>query len=188
VVFDRVLQGDDVDLLRVELAQHCVHGGGFAGTGRADDQDDAARIVVDQIVEFFVILPGKADALHGEHVLALVEKPDGDFFTENRRQGRDPKVHVQLADPHVRAAVLRDAVLRDVEAAHHLDTGDDGILRVLRHGQGFIENAVHAETDHHFLLARFEVNIARVFHDRPLDDRIHQPDGRSGIDILFPDL
>ena len=44
--FDRVLDGDDVLVaVAVDLVDHGRQRGGFAGSGRAGDQDQAARLV-----------------------------------------------------------------------------------------------------------------------------------------------
>jgi hypothetical protein len=45
LVFDRVLDGDDLDVGRVELAQRGVQRGGLAGAGRAGDQQDPVRLL-----------------------------------------------------------------------------------------------------------------------------------------------
>ena len=83
---------------------------------------------------------------------------------------------------HAETAVLRHAALGDIEFAHHLDAGNDGGVPVLGDGRhGVVQHAVDAVLDGHFLVARFDVDIAGAPFERVEDGGIHQLD--DGCDV-----
>ena len=44
-ILDRILYGDDIPRLGIELIQHCIEGGSFAAAGGAADQNHAALAI-----------------------------------------------------------------------------------------------------------------------------------------------
>ena len=58
-----------------------------------------------------------------------------------------PQVERLAADPHADPAVLRDALLGDVQVGHDLQAADQPALDVLRRVHDLVQHAVHAEPD-----------------------------------------
>ena len=85
LVLDRVLDGDDVLLRRVDLVQRGIEGGGLAAAGRAGDQDDAAGAGQEPLHEAARSL-GQADLRQGQDAALLVQKPQHHPLAE---KGRD---------------------------------------------------------------------------------------------------
>ena len=85
---------------------------------------------------------------------------------------------------HAETAVLRNAALGDIELAHDLDARKDGGVPVLgdrRHG--VVQHAVDAVLDGHFLVARFDVDIAGAPFERVEDRGVHQLDNRRDVAV-----
>jgi hypothetical protein len=73
---------------------------------------------------------------------------------------RDAEVDVAALDAHAEAAVLRDALLGDVQLGHDLDAADD--RRVVLLGDrlhGRLEHTVDAVLDHHLVVAGLDVDV-----------------------------
>ena len=81
-------------------------------------------------------------------------------------------------------AVLGDAALGDIELAHDLDARNDGGVPVLGDGRhGVVEHAVDAVLDDDFLIARFDVDVARAALEGVEDGGIDQLDDRRDVAI-----
>ena len=97
---------------------------------------------------------------------AAVEQAHDHPLAVLRRDGRDAHVDLVPADAQRDAAVLRHALLGDVEPRHHLDAADQqrreralGLDHVAQH-------AVDAEADDEPPLLRLDVDVGRAFLDR----------------------
>src|SRR5207244_6233100 len=90
---------------------------------------------------------------------ALVEKTHHDALAVDGGRGRETDVDVASGQLYSNAAVLRQAFLGDVEAAHDLDARDDRILKPLRRTNDLLQNAVDAEPHADVLLLRLDVDI-----------------------------
>ena len=81
-------------------------------------------------------------------------------------------------------AVLRDAALGDIELAHDLDARNDGGVPVLGDGRhGVVQHAVDAVLDDHFLVARFDVDVAGAPLEGVEDGGIDQLDDRRDVAV-----
>ena len=187
IIFHRVLQSDQVDLLPVQLPDHGVHGGGFTASRGAHDQDHAA-VVGDQLGVFIQVRAAEADARLIQKVGGLVQETDHHLFPVNQRQGGNSQIDVLALDPHVGAAVQRNSALRDIHPAHDLDAGDHRRLQVLGHGENLVEHAVDSHAHRHVRLPRLDVNVADPLGHGPLDNGVHQAHRGRADGVLVPDL
>src|SRR5205085_2701827 len=74
-------------------------------------------------------------------------------------------------------AVLREAVLGDVELRDDLDPGENGRGHLGPEGEAVEHHAVDAVTHHQGLAVPFDVDVARVFADGIRQDLVHRGDG-----------
>src|ERR1039458_7339939 len=188
LVFDRVLNGDDLIFVVLDLAERGVERGGFATPGRPGDQHHAVglRDVAPELDEV-----GFAEAHHVERefleLLAhgfLVQHTQYGVFAVDGGHDGDAEIDQAVLIAHAETPVLRHAFLGDIELAHHLDARDDGALPVLGDGRhGIVQHAVDAVLDGHFLVARFDVNIAGSPFQGVKDGGVDQLDDGGDIRI-----
>ena len=187
VVFHGVLQSDQVHVVLVQVVDHGVHGGGFTGTGGAHDQQHAAAAMEHMLV-FLQIAAGKPDGILGELLAGFIQQTCHDLLAVNGGQRGDTEVDVLVLHLHVEAPILGDAVLRDVQAAHDLDTGNDAALQIAGDRHDIAHQAVDPHADLQLILPGLQMDIAGALGDGTLDDGVHQPDGGSVADGVVPQL
>ena len=94
----------------------------------------------------------------------------------------DAEVDGAAGDAQLEAAVLRHALLGDVELGHDLDARDDrGVMALVDRLERFVEHAVDAVLDDHFVVARLDVNVRGAALDGVEDDRVDQLDDRRRL-------
>jgi hypothetical protein len=87
-----------------------------------------------------------------------------------------------VADPET--AVLGHAALGDIELAHDLDAGKDGLVMLARNGRhGGLQHAVDAVLHMQAVVVGLEVNIGSAALERGEDGGVDQPDDRA--DVFF---
>ena len=180
VVLHRVLQGDQIHLLGVELAEHGVHGGGFARAGGAHNEEDAA-LGGHELIVLGEVQSGKAQGGGIQKLDVLVQQADDEFFPVDGGEGGHAQVHLAVADGDVGPPVLGDLPLGDVHAAHDLQPGDDRGLQALGHGEDVAQQAVNPHPDPYLALLGLQVNIAGPLHHGALNDGVDQPHGGGGL-------
>ena len=116
LVFDGVFDGDDAAVDAVELGEEGVEGGGFAGAGGAGDEDDAVGFGEEEF-DLGAVLFAEAEAVEGEACLAGEAEADGLAFDAG--DAGDADVDGLAVGFEMDAAVLGEALLGDVEFAHH---------------------------------------------------------------------
>ena len=95
---------------------------------------------------------------------------------------RDAEVDRAAGDAELEAAVLRHALLGDVELRHDLDAADDrGVMALVDRIERFVEHAVDAVLDHHLVVARLDVNVRGAALDGVEDDRVDELDDRRRV-------
>src|SRR5713101_2516361 len=119
LVLDRVLDGHDVEVRPVDLAEGRVERGGLAAPGGPRHQHDPVRLV-DQPLHGGELVLVHPDLGEVEQHRALVEQAHDDALAEHGGRGGEADVDVAAGELHADAAVLRQALLRDVQAAHDL--------------------------------------------------------------------
>ena len=124
----------------------------------------------------------EAELRHVEHQLVFVEQTQDDLLAEERRQARHAEVDLLERavdrEPDLDAAVLRQALLGDVELRHDLDARRDRVAELHRRRHHVVEDAVDAEPDAELLLVRLDVDVARALLDRRHQHQVHEPDDR----------
>ena len=166
--FDGVFDRDDVEDRIVQLVERGVQRGGFAGAGRAGDEDQSVRRVHGGLH----LLEGvgiQSQLFHARGKVALVEHAQHDFFAMHR--GHDGNAQIKILAGHLdaHAAVLRQPALGDVEAGHDFEARGQRQLHLLGRRGGVHEHAVHAVTQAHAFFKRLNVDVAR-----PVLDGLHQ--------------
>ncbi len=188
LIFDRIFDGDDLVFVVLDLAQRRVEGGGFAGTGRARDEHHPVGLG-DVAAEFHEIALAEADHVERElgELLAhrlFIEHAQHGVFAVDGGHDRDAEIDEPRFVADAETPVLRDAPLGDIELAHDLDAGNDGGVPVLRDGRhGVMQDAVNAVLDDDFLIARFDVDVARAPLERVEDRGVDQLDDRRDVAI-----
>ena len=124
VELHRVLGGHDVGVGLVERGDRGVERVGLARSGGARDQHDAVGLG-DRALEALERVRLEAQLGHVQHELRLVEQPQHDLLAPEGGQRGDAEVHVAAAvldlEADLDAAVLGQALLRDVQLGHDLD-------------------------------------------------------------------
>ena len=126
LILDRILDGEDVEVGRVDLGQAGVQRRRLAGAGRAGDEHDAVR-ALDELVDDHEVIVAEADVGEVEEHARAIEQTDRDALAVDAGRGRDAHVDVLAGDLAADAAVLRQALLGDVEAGHDLDARQDRV-------------------------------------------------------------
>ena len=188
LVLHRVLDGDDFVLVVLDFAQRGVERGGLARPGGAGHQHHAVRLH-DVAPKFHQVAFGEPHHVERQlgELLAhrfLVEHAQHGVLAVDGGHDGNAEIDQAVLVAHAEAPVLRHALLGDIQFAHHLDARNDGGLPVLGDGRhGVVQHAIDAVLDGHFLIARFNVNIARAPLQGIEDGGIHQLDHRSDVAI-----
>ena len=125
LVLDRILDGEDVEVGRVDLGEAGVERRRLARAGRAGDQQDAVRPVDES-----------SRSARGDRRRSRCRRGRGAPSSRSSRRmvmrspcggrrGGDAHVDVLAGDLAADAAVLRQPLLGDVEAGHDLHARDD---------------------------------------------------------------
>ena len=105
LVFDGILDGDDVLVGRVDALETGVERGGLAGTGGTGDEDDAVR-ASNELVDKLVVFLEHAQFFEAEQEGALLEDTHDDTLAEGHGNHRDADVDLFAAEADLDAAVL----------------------------------------------------------------------------------
>jgi hypothetical protein len=117
-----------------------------------------------------------ADVLEVLEHRRLVEQTHHDALAVAGRHGRETDVDVAAGDLDLDAAVLRDALLGDVEAGHDLDAAGDRRGEPLGRPDDLVEHAVHAEPHRDVSLERLDVDVAGALFDGLRHQRVDEAD------------
>ena len=113
----------------------------------------------------------------------FVEHAEHGIFAINRRHDGNAEVDEAALVAHAEAAVLRHALLGDVELAHDLDAAENGAVMLARDGRhGFLQHAVDAVLDVHRIVVALDVNVGGAALERGEDGGVDQAD--DGADVL----
>ena len=139
--------------------------------------------LANQPVKALQVVAGKAEMVEvdGFDRLRAVEQAQHDALAERGRYRRDAQVDVAAGDAQADSAVLRQALLGDIEARHHLDPRGDRRLKALGRRQYVVHHPVHAEAHHHFLFENFNMDVAGAVLDRLRQDAVDELDDRRRI-------
>ena len=177
LVLDRVLDGDDVLLGRVQHLQRGVERRRLARAGGPGDEDRAvrAREGLDEALALGVDHPELVEVDVGA---VLVEHAQDGRFAAHERQRGHADVDPAAVDVQRDAAVLGHAALGDVEVGHDLDARDHAGHEAPRHARGLAEHAVDAVAHDEVALDGLEVDVGGALLDALADERVHELDDR----------
>src|ERR1019366_1146482 len=156
---DRVLGGPDFRIRRIEVFQHRVQGGGLARAGRPADEEQTIGLAYYDFQRLQVVR--REAEFFQRNRLARGENTHDDVLDSAlSRDSGDPQLDVQRTELlELDLAVLRPALLRDVQVAHDLDAGDDGVAVGSRHFDVGRERTVLPEPDLGLALARIGLDV-----------------------------
>jgi len=105
LVFDGVLDGDDLPVGLVDVVERRIKGGRLAGTRRAGDEEDAVG-TGDQALELGLVVREEPELGQAQLEALLVEDSHDDGFAVDGRQDRNAQVDVAAAGAGLDAPVL----------------------------------------------------------------------------------
>ncbi len=128
----------------------------------------------------------EAELLERRHAAVLIEDAQHHLLAVQRAQGRGAEVDLRAVfGGDADAAVLRQALLRDVHARHDLEARDQSLVDPLGQVHHFLQQAVEAVADQDALFHRLDVHVARAGLDRALHDQVDEIDDRRGLAALL---
>ena len=126
-----------------------------------------------------VVARAEAEVRQVEEDARLVQETHDDpLVAAARRDGADADVEALAGDLLRDAAVLREALLGDVERALDLDAADDAVHEGARRAARDVELAVDAVADDDLFLFRLDVDVARALLHRLEEERVDPADDR----------
>ncbi len=174
LVFDRVLDGEDLAGGIVQRGQRGRERRGLARTGRARHHDHAVRL--GQLVgQHGAVARIEAELAEGDEAPAAIEQAQDRGFAARRRHGGD--AHVEVAGPHLdaHAPVLRLAVLGDVEPGQDLDARHERAGRGRARRRDDAQHAVDPHPDLHVAAERLDVDVAGPQRHGLVEDVVERP-------------
>ena len=181
LVFDGILDGNDLVFFGLDLRNRGIQGGRLAAAGGTGDQHHPVRLA-DVSAKFSQV--GLVESHHIQAELAellahrlLVQHPQHRILAMDGRHDGDPKVDAAALVTDPEAPVLRNAPFGDIELGHDLDPGDDGGVMLLGNGRhGLLENAVDPVLDVDVVVFGMDVDVAGPALQGVEDGGVHQPD------------
>ena len=160
LVLDRVLDGDDVPLVAVDLAERGVERGRLAGPGRPAAEEHAVRLG-DQAADLLDQLGPHPQVFELGDRRAVVEDSHDQLLAGLRARGRHAEVQVAALELGAERAVLRLPLLGDVHRREDLEDVDHGVAGGPVERLGGVEDAVDPVADRELLGGRLEVDVGR---------------------------
>ena len=178
LVFDGVLDRDELPVGLVHVVQATVKRRGFSGARGSSDEDDAVG-EVDALFELRLVVREEAQVGQPEEQRGFVEDAHHDAFAVDRGNRGNAEVDRLVRKADLDAAVLRQALFRDAHRLRHdFEPAHDGAVQAFRRGLHFLQDAIDAETDAELALERLDVDVARAVrvgleqeHRNHFDDR-----------------
>src|SRR5690606_18737100 len=177
VIFDRILDREDLLLRSDDGMEGGVERGGLAASGRTGDEDDPVG-PFDQPDETAVGFLVHAELGQREEDAIFVEHAHDDPLAEKHGDDAHAQIHLPAADRELDPAVLRQPLLRDIHVREDLDAAEDRGLESADLGRQLrgLEDAVDAIANGELVLVRLDVDVARALVDRLDDDLVDEPD------------
>src|SRR6266513_5964928 len=178
LVFNRVLDGDDLLVGKVDALERGIERGRFAAAGWAGHEKNAVRElgVVFHAPEHAVVEPQTQQIV--EIARRAVEQAHHNAFAVERGQGRDTQIDFAPQNLKLDAAILRQTPFSNVQLGHQFQARNDGGLQLARWGLLIEQNTVNAVAHAKLFLERLDVDVARPLLDGQADHGVHQPNDR----------
>src|SRR6185437_2937927 len=188
LVLNRVLNGDDLVLIALDLIQRGVERGRLAGSGWTCHQHHPVRLA-DVAPKALQVTFVEADYVQRQlpELLAhrfLVEHAQHSVFAMHGGHDGNSKVDQPPLVAHAKTSVLGKPPLGDIQLAHNFDSGEDGQMMLARNGShGRLQHAVNAVLHMERIVIGFDVDVRCPPLQRGKDGCVHQPD--DWADVLF---
>ena len=167
LVFDRVLDGRDVDAGRVQEIKHGVERRRLSASGGTGREDESGGFL-DRLVKRFKSVAVESQSLECEPCAPFAQKAHHGLLAEIGRERRDTERHFLSVRIELEASVLRKALLIELHAGENFDAGGDGRGGGLGKRHRVVEDAVDAIAHQKLVLLRLDVDIGCVLRDRVL--------------------
>ncbi len=178
LIFDGVLDREDLAVRRVERAERGVERGRLAAAGRARRKQDAVGLLQQgEDMRQRDVVEAQRREVHRQR--PAIEDAQHRAFAVNRRHQRDAEVDVLAAHRQADAPVLGDAAFGDVQPGHDLDARENGRRQGARRRFDLVKHAVDAVAHAKIALAGLDMDVGGARLDRAADEMIHQPDDRG---------
>ena len=178
LIFDRIFDGDDLAVIRVEDSHDAVERRGFTGSGRSDDENHTVRHV-EQRFQFLSCVVEKTDFVQIEDALVFLQQTENDTFAVHAGDGGNTDVQRIAGRVQFDTTILREAAFRDVHAREQLNTRCDGGVLVFRRAENGLQQTVDTETDGDFCFGRFDMDIGRAHFLCAVEDIGNETDDRG---------
>ena len=165
-IFNRILNSNNLLFLTIEIIQRAIERRRLTAAGGSRDQHHPVRLLDESSDPNHVpLLESAALEVQGDEFTVgrfLVEDTDNRVLAVNAGHDRNAEIDRPLLDAKLETAVLGNALLRDVELGHDLESRDDRRVEFLIDRlHRLVQRAVDAVLDQNVLLTRFDVNIGR---------------------------
>src|SRR6266851_1015997 len=177
LVFDRVLDGEQLAARHVEAEERGIETGRLAATRRARDEKNSLRPgqgldqrplgILEEAERAKIVDQARAVENAHHHALAV-----------HRRHRRDAQVEVAAAKGEADAAILRQTPFRDVHARHYLDARDHGGAQTHGRFGRNLQNSVDAVAHEEPAVKGLDMNVGGAAFDGANDQQIDQTDYR----------
>ena len=175
VVFDRVLQGDDVPLRALDLVEDRVERRGLPRAGRPHGEQHAA-VPAHLRPQRHDHERGHPQGLEGAHGAVAVEHAQHALLPVLGGEGGHPEAQLHAVEQQLERAVLGHPPLGDVHLAEDLDPLHHREAELVQHARALLEHTVDAVAHPQVVLPWLEVEVARPLLDRPLQELVDQRD------------
>ena len=169
-IFDRILQGHDVEAVVVDVVEHRIERGRLAAAGRACHQDDALGSR-DHLLEKLELARFETQTVERHDPFLSVENAQYDVLAVRSRLGGDAKIDGASGEHQGDASVLRRARFGDVHFRHDFDTDRHRRPVGLVQRADLAQHAVDAVADAQEALLGLEVNVGCAPLDRVREQR-----------------
>src|SRR5580704_15823876 len=177
VVLDGVFDRHDLRLGVVDRVQRCVQRRRFTRTGRARYQEHTVG-KLNQLLPDIEQIDVKSKLIEFDHDALAVENTHDDRLAIQAGQHRHTQIVAVALYVDLNAAVLRKALLRDVEVRHDFEAGKQRRLNCLGRVHHDPEHTVYPVSHDHLAFERLDVNIGSLERNGLGDDKVRQPDDR----------
>src|SRR5215472_11433392 len=185
---DGIFRGHDVGVDGVQGSDGGIQGVGFPRTRRTGHQHHAVGFH-DVALEFLERRRFETELGHVQAEVFLVEQSHDDLFAVQRGHGGHTKVQFLLLafGPVLDhdAAVLRQALFRDIQLGHDLYSAGYRVLQAHGRRHDGLQLSVDSETHTQFRLVGLNVNVARAALDGIRQNQVDELDDRSFFGSFF---
>jgi hypothetical protein len=191
LVFDWILDCEDLAVRRVESKKRCVERCRLAASRRTGHKNDAVGTSEQRSKRCLKIVVKPKRLKIKRHGIAI-KHTQNDALAVDRRTAGNAQVDLLAEHCKAQASILRKSSFGDIEPRHDLDARDDRGRLLPGPRLSLLEPAINAKAYPQAIDKRFEVNIGRACLDSFADQIVHEADDwgfackiRQPVDILI---